>query len=157
MKKVIIRQHDFGDAGIVLQMHGILYSKELNFDMRAESHVAKDLSRLNNDTRSNLWMATIDNKVVGTIGIIERENNKAQLHWFLLYPEYRGHGIGKKLLVTVIDWCKEQKFSEIFLSTANSQLAARKLYKEYGFNLLQSDTIHEFGTDWTCEKWQIKL
>ena len=142
---------------MVLHMHGMLYLKENNFDISVESQVAKDLSCLADSPRNNLWVAVDGDKVIGSVGVIDRGNDIAQGHWFLLYPEYRGCGIAEKLLEEAATWCKRHGFKEVFLHTSSTQLAARKWYAKYGFTLSSSTPTKTFGVDIDAEKWVKKL
>ena len=47
--------------------------------------------------------------------------------------EYRGLGIGEKILKVLIDYCKEHKILAITLEVRENNQAARNLYKKHGF------------------------
>lgn len=48
-------------------------------------------------------------------------------------PEERKKGIGRALIDAVINWAKENDFSEILLDVADENLAAIRLYESKGF------------------------
>ncbi len=90
-----------GDLGEILRLHGIIYGEELGFDYMFEGYVAQTLahfsSRLDLD-KERLWIAELEGKIVGCIGIIKANGTKAQLRWLLVHPLARRQGLGKKLL-----------------------------------------------------------
>ena len=49
-------------------------------------------------------------------------------------PRFQGMGLSKKLLLTAIDFCKENPcLSKIILSTTAMQIPAQNLYAKFGF------------------------
>lgn len=47
--------------------------------------------------------------------------------------EYRGQGIGKFLMMGLIDYCKKQGIPNMTLEVRKSNIIAQNLYKKYGF------------------------
>ena len=56
----------------------------------------------------------------------------AKFRFFFLNSRIRGYGLGRELLDTSIDFCKEKGFNLIFLWTFSTLNAARYLYKRKG-------------------------
>ena len=50
-----------------------------------------------------------------------------------LRPTYRGRGLGRRLLVTALDWSRANGARAIRLDTTEEMQAARQLYEAYGF------------------------
>ena len=74
-------------------------------------------------------------KVVGLIGLYkEYEDESLWVGWFCVAPDYRGLGLGRKLLDFVVQKAKTCR-KNMRLYTHNSQMyqKAIKTYKEYGF------------------------
>lgn len=61
-----------------------------------------------------LWIAEVNGKRVGSIAVVHDNARTAQLRWFILHPAYQGVGIGSKLIETALQYCKEQKFEQIY-------------------------------------------
>ncbi len=59
--------------------------------------------------------------------------DQAELGDIAVSPEWRGHGIGRGLLETVLDRVREQRVRELFLEVRPSNHGARALYERYGF------------------------
>src|SRR3712207_6069084 len=88
-------RHDLrpGDLGRVTELHGVLYAAEYGFDRGFEAYVAETLGefgRAARPGRDRLWLAELDGRLVGSIGIVGREGGAAQLRWVLLHPDARG-------------------------------------------------------------------
>ncbi|MBI1772590.1 MAG: GNAT family N-acetyltransferase, partial [Burkholderiales bacterium] len=71
----------------------------------------------------------------------------AHLRWFIVDDELRGGGIGRRLLKEAISFCEQQQFSEIQLWTFKGLDAARRLYEEAGFVLLEELPGRQWGEE----------
>lgn len=52
-----------------------------------------------------------------------------------VHPEFRGSGIGSKLVENLIDLAKKEGISSMTLEVRKSNLIAQGLYKKYGFEI----------------------
>src|SRR5688572_2852318 len=99
-----------GDLGTVASMHGVLYAREHGMDQTIEAYVASALGAFatarsrHGDSAGGLWLAESDGMVAGSIGITRAGQAEAQLRWFLVDPDKRGCGIGRRLLATALDY-----------------------------------------------------
>ena len=69
----------------------------------------------------------------------------AQLRYFLIEPEYRGLGLGSKLLNLYMEFLQECGYKESFLWTTHELDAAIHLYKRIGFRLMEEKESTSFG------------
>ena len=81
----------------------------------------------------------------------------AQLRYFFLFPEYRGIGLGRKLMNLFMAYLKAQAFRSCFLWTTNEQETARSLYLKYGFALVEEKASEEFGKSLFEQKYVLNL
>lgn len=92
-----------------------------------------------------VYYAICDEKVVGWCDIFP-ETNPRQSHrgnlGMGLIPEYRGQGLGSKLLAQVLDHAKTFGFEKVELHVYSSNTTAVKLYKKFGFE--QEGLIRKF-------------
>lgn len=80
----------------------------------------RNLSNINNNYFNKWWVFIVcenDNKIIGTIAIIRENKNIAKLKRMYLYKEYRGKGYGSMLFNFAEDWCKNNNFNKMILST----------------------------------------
>jgi GNAT superfamily N-acetyltransferase len=136
-RRVTIR-HDLrpGDLGRVVKLHGVLYAAEHGFDHTFEAYVAETVGQFGRELRpgrDRLWLAELDGRVVGSIAIVGREIAAAQLRWFLLHPDVRGVGLGRRLVGDSLTFCREARYRSVFLWTVDPLTTAARLYTAVGF------------------------
>ena len=71
-----------GDLGEILRLHGMIYGAEMGFDYTFEGYVAQSLAHFSSRidlNKERLWTAEDKGKIVGCIGMIKANENKAQL------------------------------------------------------------------------------
>ncbi len=98
-----------------------------------------------------------DGNASGCIAITHTENNVAQLRYFFLEPELRGLGAGTKLLNSALDFCRQKKYSHVFLWTVSAQESARILYKNAGFVITETSENENWGIPVLEERWDLYL
>lgn len=157
---VTIRNHRPGDAGYIAHRHGVLYAEEHGFGTTFEGYVLSGLSgfleKYNNKT-DRLWVAELNERIVGSIAIVGVGDKTAQLRWFLIEPGLRGQGLGKELMAKAIDFCREIKCQRVFLWTVNTLCPARHLYQSAGFELTEKKDHTVWGQHLTEERWDLVL
>ena len=96
---------------------------------------------------SNLWVATSEKEIVGSIGIIPFEKEKdiheiktggknvAELRRMYVSPSHLRKGIGSKLIKELERWCLENEYDEIVLTTTYFQVDAINFYKMNGYKV----------------------
>lgn len=61
---------------------------------------------------------------------------------------YRGKGLGRKILRSLIQWAKEQGVEMVELTTNPKRIAANELYKSEGFTLHETNHYLLKVSDW---------
>lgn len=155
-------RHDLrpGDLGRVTMQHGILYAAEYSFDHTFEAYVAESLAEFGKaapSPRDRLWIAEMDGRLVGSIGIIGREERAAQLRWLLVGPESRGHGLGRRLVEEAIGFCRESGCDSVYLWTVSVLTAAARLYVEAGFRVTEEHVRTMWGATLTEQRYDFRL
>jgi len=130
-------RHDFhpGDIGYIIYMHGIYHALEQGWDHTFEVYVAIPLAEFaqSQSLQERIWILEQDDRIVGSVAIIKRSEQEAQLRWLLLAPEIRGRGIGSWLLDEALEFSWEMGYRSIVLWTADALTIAEKLYRSVGF------------------------
>lgn len=138
--------------GNITQLHSTYYSRETRFGVKFEAVVASGLSdfccRLENPV-NQIWTATIDGEMVGSIAIDGEDlgNNIAHLRWFIVSDKARGTGIGKQLLKSALDFVDTLDFTETHLWTFAGLNAAKHLYESNGFVLNEESLGEQWGKE----------
>ncbi|SFL89287.1 bifunctional helix-turn-helix transcriptional regulator/GNAT family N-acetyltransferase [Pelosinus propionicus] len=155
---ITIRRHQSGDTGYIAYRHGVLYEKEYGLDHRFEKYVLQSLiAYLEDPSKGEIWIAECCGIIVGFIGIVEINKRTAQLRWFLIEPEFRGGGLGRKLVETVMEYCQQKYYNHVFLWTFKGLDAARHLYQSFGFNLTEEKENDTWNNQLIEQRWDVML
>lgn len=136
-----------GDLGDLVALHGRLYAEEYGWNERFEAYVADGLARfvLRRDPATDrIWLAERDGELVGSVAVVAEGGDEAMIRWFLLHPDARGAGLGRRLLNEALAFCREHGFRSVHLWTAKDLTTAQHLYRSVGFRLTEE---HE-GAGW---------
>lgn len=93
----------------------------------------KDIDRYYTSTGGAFWLAVENDRVIGTIGLIMRENSCAILKKFFVAAEYRGRGIGLKLYLRLLGFAKDNSVRHIILDTPSVAKTSHRFYESAGF------------------------
>ena len=149
-----------GDIGALIQMHGVIYSRECQFGIGFETYVAKGLCEFYDQydpARSRVWICEHNAGIIASLVLLER-GDVAQLRYFLLAPEYRGIGLGSKLLGLYIEFLKGSGYRGSYLWTVDILPAAASLYRRFGFCLTsEKETGDFFGRSLKEQRYDLTL
>jgi peptidyl-dipeptidase Dcp len=81
----------------------------------------------------------------------------AQLRYFLIEPEYRGIGLGSKLMTLYMDFLRECGYRESYLWTTHELDTAAFLYKRVGFKLIEEKESSAFGKPLREQRYNLVL
>ena len=100
------------------------------------------LSSVNNinyeKSGGRMWLATNEyDEVIGTIALMKKDEDNAELKSFYVSKEYRGNGISKELFKKVMNYSKELGLKRIFLGTYERMETAIHFYKRRGFSEIE--------------------
>ena len=160
MSEVILRDLEIGDAGWLIEQHGALYARHEGFDKTFEALVAEilaDFIRNHDPTCERGWIAEEDGHRLGSIFCVRLDGETAKLRLFLLVPEARGKGLGKRLLETCMGYARDKGYRRMQLWTHESHRAACALYAAAGWRCTSSKPVHSFGVDLVEQAWDIDL
>ncbi len=156
----LLRPHQPGDMGWVVQKHGVLYNSEYGWDETFEGMVAGIVSEFiqNYDPKhERCWMAEMNGEVVGSAFVVKKTAEIAKLRMLIVDPKARGLGIGKRLVDECIRFARRTGYTKITLWTNNVLLGARHIYKSVGFQLVDEEPHHSYGHDLVGETWELEL
>lgn len=87
---------------------------------------------ITDNTLANYFVAEIDNKVVG-YGGIWRILDEGHITNIAVGKDFRGLGVGNKIVERLIIYCKENEIKNMTLEVRESNTIAQNLYTKYGF------------------------
>ena len=149
-----------GDLGYVMYRHGKLYSDEYNYSVSFETYVGAGLHEFykNYDPQKDrVWICEHNDQIIGFLLLMHRDNNAAQLRFFYIEPDYRGIGLGKKLMEYFMEFLKEKRYKSAYLWTTHEQYNAALLYKRYGFVLTEEKDSTDFGKPLKEQRYDLTI
>lgn len=156
----LLRPHEPGDMGWVVQAHGALYAREYGFDQTFEALVAEIVAKFINNfdpARERCWIAEKDGEPVGSVFLVQQSKTVAKLRLLIVDPKARGLGIGNRLVAECIRFARDRGCKKMTLWTQSILTAARKIYADAGFRMVAAEENHAFGKDLVSETWELKL
>jgi len=148
-----------GDIGYVIYMHGHLYKTEYNYGIEFETYVAVGLAEFYQQydpAKDRAWICEHTNKIVGFLLLMHR-GDAAQLRYFILMPEFRGIGLGNKLMSLYMDFFKQCKYKSSYLWTTDELPASAHLYQKFGFKLTEEKPSTAFGKPVKEQRYDLAL
>ncbi|TAL29292.1 MAG: N-acetyltransferase [Alphaproteobacteria bacterium] len=80
-----------------------------------------------------LGLFTSDGTLIGFGGLKDKGQERAELCNLHLHPDYHGHGLGKRLAMTLMDDAEHLGYGIVELHVTVTQKSAIGLYKNLGF------------------------
>ena len=156
----ILRPPRAGDMGWIVSRHGALYAKEYGWDERLEALTAEIVAAFvrNYDAkRERCWIAERDGENAGSVLLVKDSEQVARLRLLIVEPQARGLGIGARLVQECVQFARTAGYRKITLWTHSVLTAARRIYEQAGFELVETWKHSDFGKELVGENWDLKL
>ena len=98
----------------------------------------------------NVIVCYIDNKPIGCGAFKEFDQKKVEIKRMFVRPEYRGQGIGLKILNELELWASELNYPECILETGKKQPEAIRLYQKAGYTMIKNYGHYENDENSVC-------
>lgn len=160
MDKITLRRFDPRDAPWLVACHGAHYARDEGFDDSFAPLVADILRGFIADhdpTREAGWIAEQAGWRLGSVFCVRRDEDTAQLRLFLLVPQARGKGLGRRLLRVCMGFARARGYRRMRLWTHESHRAACALYRRAGWRLMRSQPVRAFGRDLVEQSWEFNF
>ena len=148
-----------GDLSSVIYLHGRIYGLEYGYIPDFEIYVAESVREFyqkHDPSRERVWVCEHLNRMVGFLLLMNR-GEAAQLRFFVILPEYRGIGLGKKLMDLFMDFLRACGYRSAYLLTVDELPAAAALYTRHGFRLVEEKPSTAFGKPLYEHRYELEL
>ena len=149
-----------GDMGWVVQQHGEIYAREYGWNSEFEAMVAEIAARLLrrfDPQWDKAWIAELNGERVGSVFVVRKSKNIAQLRMLILTPGARGLGLGARLTDECLAFARGKGYRKMVLWTNANLTAARDIYARRGFTLVKSEPYQGYGCELVGETWELVL
>lgn len=87
--------------------------------------------------RGGLWLAVQDDVGVGCVALRPLDENSAEVKRMFVDEAWRGRGVGRALMETVVAAARERGYATLRLGTLDDMKAAQRLYESLGFRAIE--------------------
>jgi GNAT superfamily N-acetyltransferase len=156
----ILRRHRPGDMGWIVHRHGVIYTQELGWTPDFEAIVARIVADFIDNfdpKRERCWIAEREGEIAGSVFLVQHPEKKdtARLRLLLVEASARGLGLGKALVDECTRFARAAGYKKITLWTHDVLTAARHIYRQAGYKLVEQEPRHSFGIDVISETWEL--
>ncbi|MHB8834726.1 MAG: GNAT family N-acetyltransferase [Candidatus Methylomirabilia bacterium] len=158
----IVRGYVPGTIGRIVEMHGTYYAAHWGFSAFFEARMARELAEFidrYDGKRDGLWTAVVAGRIEGSIAIDGSRAGEggAHLRWFILEPGLHGQGTGRRLLGEAVGFCRSSGHRLVSLWTFAGLDAARRLYEQAGFRLVEERRGAQWGIEVDEQRFELRL
>lgn len=99
-----------------------------------------------------LFLASIDGKTAGCIALRELEDGICEMKRLFVREDFRGSGLGNKLVEKLIDEARSEDYKKMRLDTLPDKMAkAAALYESHGFRRIPAYYHNPYGETFFME------
>ncbi|TNF61270.1 MAG: N-acetyltransferase [Rhodobacteraceae bacterium] len=160
MTEITLRPFRPEDTDWLVERHGTLYAQNDGFDDSFAPLVRSILQAFSaghDPACEQGWIAEGEGRRLGSIFCVRHDATTAKLRLFLLEPEARGQGLGRRMLETCMEFARRAGYSGMTLWTHESHRAACALYRAAGWRLVASEPVRSFGQDLVEQTWTYRF
>lgn len=157
---LVIRPFRSGDLGWVLEAHARIYLREYGWGRSFEATVARVIAGFAENfkpEREACFIAERDAQRLGSVMLLEREAQLAQIRLLLVEPSARGAGIATLLLKQCREFARQVGYSKILVWTQSVLTTARRIYVRAGYRLVEESVHTQYGEPLKGETWVLDL
>ena len=148
---VVLRPHAPGDMGWIVESQARMYSASYKWGRGQEAVAARIVADFLDNYkpgREACWVAERDGKRLGTVLLVERSEQVAQLRLLAVLPAARGFGLGSLLVKQCEKFARQAGYEKIYLWTQSELNSARKIYQGHGYRKVEETTQ---GESWVLD------
>ncbi len=160
MDRIRLRPFDRRDIDWLASRHAALYAQDEGFDDTFGVLVRTILIEFagwHDPACEQGWIAEGPDGPLGSIFCVRQTETTAKLRLFLLEPQARGQGLGRRMLRTCMEFARGAGYAGMTLWTHESHRAACALYQSEGWVLASSQPVQSFGQNLVEQHWTYRF
>lgn len=100
-----------------------------------------DINHYYQQNGGEFWLALSEEQVIGTIGLMLKEQNCAIMKKFFVKKEFRSQKVGLALYRELLKFAKKKGIQHIILDTPSVAHASHKFYETSGFHKISTSDL----------------
>ena len=141
-----------GDFAAVVALHERLYPSEYGVDQGFVDGVQATVDDLGArgdwpGEGEGVWIVERDGTVAGSLMLSDEGEGEGRVRLFLLAPELRGNGLGRRLLGELLHLARTTGYGRLTLATFEDLRGAAYLYREAGFRVVKEEHAPKWGRE----------
>lgn len=144
----------------------MLYAEEYGWDREGDprfeglvASVVAEFAKAHDPRRERCWIAERDGAILGCVMLVQHPDRRdtAKLRILLVEPGARGLGLGRRLVAECTTFARTAGYRTITLWTNTVLHAARKLYVDAGYQLVEEKAHQHFGRGLVGQTWELDV
>jgi GNAT superfamily N-acetyltransferase len=157
----LVNRYVPGVMGRVTELHAAYYAEHWDFGQFFEVQVATEMATFlerYDERRDALWVALAAGRIEGSIAVdgSRATTDGAHLRWFIVSDALRGQGVGQRLMVSALAFCRERGYERVYLWTFEGLEAARHIYERSGFRLAEQKRGDRWGREVNEQRYELR-
>ena len=127
----------------------ILPIQQIEFNIPITIEDQPDLNDIEinyHQTGGGFWGAMVDGELVGTIALIATGHQAGAIRKMFVKKDFRGKelGLAQQLLNQLIDYCKKNQITDLYLGTVDKLAAAIRFYERNNFKQIKKTDLPSY-------------
>ncbi len=156
----IRRELRVADRVGIVELHRAVYSREYGLNETFLRGVANGLAAAIErgwpERCGAAWLIGDDERLSGCLALTD-EGATGRVRWFVLAPELRGLGLGRQLLIELLDEARDAGHETLELETFSALRAAAHLYRAAGFRVASQHETDMWGPPIVFQRYELRL
>lgn len=159
-----MRDYPPGFVGVISALFGrhlaLSSGTDWTFDLMIAEQQCEFFRRFD-PSLDRVWVAMDQQMARGGITIDgprpEAGREFARLRFFILDESLRGLGLGRTMIAQAMQFCRNQKYDRVQLTTMQGLDSAARLYRDYGFSLVKESAELCYGSRYTEQTFELRM
>ncbi len=141
-----------GDGAAIVELHRRVYLQEFGVDEGFITGVRETLDLLAERNWPGgdgdaVWIVERRGEPGGSLMLSDEGEGEGRVRLFLLEPELRGRGLGRRLLAELVEFARSHGYERLTLFTFADLRSAAQLYRDAGFRVVGEDHSPRWGRE----------